>query len=76
MKLIPKLLCGVVVIYMSEQQKDFKMKPFCDCTVWPALYLKKADLEGQNVDYQRFEVQSLKIENKKPLNVSGKTVWL
>lgn len=52
MKLIPKLLCGIVVIYMSEQQKLFKMKCLCDCTVQPALYIKTADLEGQNVDNQ------------------------
>lgn len=37
----------------------------CDCTLWPALYLKTEDLEGQNVDYQWFEIQSIKIENKK-----------
>lgn len=51
--------------HIHEWTAESFQKPLCDCTLWPALYLKTEDLEGQNVDYQWFEIQSIKIENKK-----------
>lgn len=45
---------------------------YFDCT---ALYLKMADLEGQNVDNQWLRFNPLKLKIKKRLNVSGRIVW-
>lgn len=70
MTLIPKLSRGIDFTYMGEEEKvthSFQNEAFMWHSVWLALSLKKADLEGQNVDIQWFEMQSIKMENEEEL---------